>query len=126
MYADENILYFKEDFGNVVFDCTEMDILNIDLNCIDIDVNNFDEDDPDTIIHVRLLVWHTKVKKHQAHKKELNEKKKVGLLHVRRWEKINRSNVYWRVVKFVSVVYKMGVLKHFSSRGIETYISSSL
>ena len=30
LYADENILYFNEGFGNVVFICNEMDILNMD------------------------------------------------------------------------------------------------
>ena len=28
---DDNILYFNEDSGNVVFSCNEMDIHNIDL-----------------------------------------------------------------------------------------------
>ena len=27
LYADKNILYFDEDFGNVLFSCNEMDIL---------------------------------------------------------------------------------------------------
>ena len=35
-----------------------MDILNIDLNNINLDNTNYDEDDPDTIIPVRLLAWH--------------------------------------------------------------------
>ena len=39
LYADENILYFNEDSGNV-----DLNILNIDLNNINLD-NNFDEDD---------------------------------------------------------------------------------
>ena len=34
-----------------------MGILSIDLNNINFD-NNFDEDDPDTIIPVRLLAWY--------------------------------------------------------------------
>ena len=33
---------------------------------------------------------------------------------VRRWENGNRSNLYWRVIK-VLVVYKLGVLNHFTS-----------
>ena len=49
LYLDENILYFKEDSGNVVFSCNEMCILNIDLYNINLD-NDFDEDDPDTIM----------------------------------------------------------------------------
>ena len=39
-----------------------MGILNIDLNTISLD-NNFDEDDPDTIILIRLLAWYIKFKK---------------------------------------------------------------
>ena len=49
LYADENILYFNEGSGDVIFNCNGMGILNIDLNNINLD-NNFDEDDPDTII----------------------------------------------------------------------------
>ena len=59
-YADENTLYFNEDSGNVVFTCNGMGILNIDLDNINLDDINYDEDDPDTIILVRLLVSHIK------------------------------------------------------------------
>ena len=51
LYADDNIVYFKEDSGNVVFSGIEMGILNIDLNNINLDDTNYDEDDPETIIH---------------------------------------------------------------------------
>ena len=54
LYADDNILYFDENSGNVVFNCNGMDILNIDLNIINLDDTNYDEVDPDTIIHIRL------------------------------------------------------------------------
>ena len=62
MYADENILYFNEDSGDVVFDCNETGILNIDLNNISRD-SNFDEYDPDTVILVRLLTWYIEFEK---------------------------------------------------------------
>ena len=39
----------------------------------------------------------------------------VGLLCVRRWEKRNRSNVCWRVMKESVGTIKMGILKHFGS-----------
>ena len=49
-----------------------MDILIINLNnsnnLITID-NNFDEDDPDTVIHITLLASHIKFEKHKALKK---------------------------------------------------------
>ena len=68
LYADENILYFNEDFGNLVFSCNKMCILNIYQNNINLD-NNFDEDDPDTIILIRLLVWHINFEKREVVKK---------------------------------------------------------
>ena len=55
-YADENVLYFDEDSDNAIFNCNRMDNLNKYLNNINFD-NNFDEDDLDTIIYVRLLAW---------------------------------------------------------------------
>ena len=59
MYVGKNILYFNEDSGNVSFNCNEMGILNIDLNNINLN-NNFDEDEAETIILIRLLTWYIK------------------------------------------------------------------
>ena len=36
-------------------------------------------------------------------------------------KKRNRSNVYWGIIKFGLVVYKMGILKHLAYWGIETF-----
>ena len=44
----------------------------MDLNNINLD-NNFDEHNPVTIIHIRLLTWHIKFEKPKALKKELND-----------------------------------------------------
>ena len=63
MYADENILYFNEDFSNVMFNCNRMGILNIDLNNINLADTNYEEDYPYTIILIRLLAWHIKFEK---------------------------------------------------------------
>ena len=90
LYADENILYFNEDSGKIVFNCNGMGILNIDLNNINLD-NNFDEDD--TIILIRLLAWHIEFEKLKELKKiyEKNFKKHIrGELmaiawHSKRW-----------------------------------------
>ena len=54
-YADDNILYFNEDSGNVAFACNGIGILNIDLNNINLSNTNYGEDDPETIILVKLL-----------------------------------------------------------------------
>ena len=39
----------------------------------------------------------------------------------KRWEKRNRSNIYWRVVKVCAGSIEIGILKHFASWGIETF-----
>ena len=56
LYADDNILYFNEDFGDAIFSCNNS--LIIDLNNITLDDTNYDEDDPEAIIHIKILVWH--------------------------------------------------------------------
>ena len=51
--SDENILYFNEDSGNGFCSSNETYIPNTDLNNINLD-NNLDEDDPNTIILIRI------------------------------------------------------------------------
>ena len=55
MYAGDGLLFFDEDSGDVTLYCNEMVILSVNLNNINLDNINFDEDDPDTIILIRLL-----------------------------------------------------------------------
>ena len=73
LYADENILFFNEDYGNVAFSCNEMGILNKALKNVNLDDISYEEDDPDTIVFVRLLALHIKFGKLEAFKKELKE-----------------------------------------------------
>ena len=40
-----------------------MGILSVNLNSINLDHTYYEEDDPDTIILVRLLTWHRKFEK---------------------------------------------------------------
>ena len=80
LYADENIPYFDEDSGDAVFNYKEMGIANIALNNI-----NLDEDDPDTIVFVRLLTWHIKFEKHKALIKELHEELMLVAWYPNRW-----------------------------------------
>ena len=69
LYADEDILYINEDSGDAGFIYDEMDEVNVNLNNINVD-NNFDEEDPNNIIHNRLLPWHTKLGKCKKLKKK--------------------------------------------------------
>ena len=54
LYADDGLIFFQEDSGDVTFCCNEMGILSVNLNNINLD-NNFDEDDPNIIILIRGL-----------------------------------------------------------------------
>ena len=68
LYADENVLYLNEDSGDAVFSYNEMGINYIDLNNSNLE-NNFDEDDPDTIIHIRLWLGILNLKNGENFKK---------------------------------------------------------
>ena len=126
LYADENTLHFNEDFGNVVFSCNEMGIPNTDLNNNNLD-DNFDEDHPDTIIHIKLLAWHTKFEKRKVLKKKISKKLMpiVVAWHPKRWwssciseDKKKEIKLIFTegLSKFEPVVYNMWVLKHFGTK----------
>ena len=66
LYADENIINFNEDSGDSVFSCNELVVLNTDLNNINLDHTNYDKDNSETIIHIRLLAWNIKFEKRKA------------------------------------------------------------
>ena len=83
LYADYGLLFFDDESGNATFYCNEIDIFSVNLNNIDLD-NNFDGDDPDTIIPIVLLAWHSKFKKLKAFKKELNEELMPVVWHPKR------------------------------------------
>ena len=61
-----------------------MVILKIDLDNISPD-DNFDEDDPDTVILMRLLAWYIKFEKYKELKKELSEELMPVAWHPDRW-----------------------------------------
>ena len=54
MYADDNLIFFGKDLGDLTFSFDEMGILSVNLNNINV-YNNFDEDDHDTIIFIKVL-----------------------------------------------------------------------
>ena len=55
--AGGNVICCNEDSDDVIFSYNEMGILDLDLSNINLDDSNYNEDDPDTSIHVRLLAW---------------------------------------------------------------------
>ena len=84
LYADENIPYFNEDSGDVVFNSNGTGVLNVDLHNI-ILYNNFDVDDPDTVTSVILMAWHIKFEKRKELKKKISEELTPVAWHHNRW-----------------------------------------
>ena len=49
LYADDNLLYFKEDSDDVKFSFKEMGILCVDLNSINFDDSNYNKNEPESL-----------------------------------------------------------------------------
>ena len=54
--------FFDKNYGNATFCSEEKGILNVDLNEITLNDVNFYENDPETMIHVRLMVYCNRLK----------------------------------------------------------------
>ena len=76
-----------------------MGIRNRDLNNINFDDTNYDEDDSDIIIVVRLLAWYIKFEKRNALKKELNEELIPITWHPKRWWNFYLSKDYKKEIE---------------------------
>ena len=61
------------------FNCNEMSILILIL------IKLINDDDPDTIILIRLWAWHIRFEKRKAFKKELDERLMHLAWHSNRW-----------------------------------------
>ena len=62
-----------------------MGILSAGLNNINFDDTNYDEDDLENFIYIRLLAWHIKFEKRKALKKDINEELMLVAWHPKRW-----------------------------------------
>ena len=72
--------------NDILFSDDQMCIVGVDLDKINLDNdNNFDEDDPETIIYLRLLAWCYKFEKRKALKKDINIELMPVAWHRTRW-----------------------------------------
>ena len=84
-HANDDIIFVNEDSNYVTFFSADIGIFSVDLNNINLADFNFDEDDPETIIHVRFLAWRNKFEKRKAYKKDLSKELMPLLWHPIRW-----------------------------------------
>ena len=72
--------------SQVTFFANQMGILGLDLDKINLqDDNNFCEEDPEAIIHVRILAWQNKFEKRKLLKKDINKELMPVAWHPTRW-----------------------------------------
>ena len=70
LHVNDDMLLCNEDFHKFTFIVNQKHLVSVYLDKINLgNDNNFDEDDPDTIIHSRLLTWRIKSEKRKALKK---------------------------------------------------------
>ena len=62
-----------------------MDLVYIDLNNFSFDDDNFDDGDPETIIHVRRMGWYNRHKQRKAYKKEISKELMPVAWRLTRW-----------------------------------------
>ena len=86
LLADGHMLFIHDDSGDITFSSNEMDILSVDLNNININVDvNFEDDDSETIIYVRLMAWCNRLKQHKAFKKDIRNEIMHVAWHPKTW-----------------------------------------
>ena len=75
IFSNYDIVFVDEDCGNTTYSNCEMGILSDDLNNIIFEDVNFDEDedDPENIIHIRLITLFNRFKQRKACKKYISK-----------------------------------------------------
>ena len=74
LFANDDVIFINEGSNNVKFFGGEIGILSVDLDKTNLNDVSIDEDNPETISHVRLLAWRNKFEKHKALKKRYKQK----------------------------------------------------
>ena len=70
LFSNDYMIFVNEGSNYFAFFSNEMDILSVDLNNINFNDVKFDENDPETIIHVRHIAWRNRYKQRKSCKKD--------------------------------------------------------
>ena len=65
--------FLDKDSGKVTFSSNDWVFFSVDHDKINLDDVNFDDEDPKTIIHVRLTAWRNKYKQRKKCKKDIGK-----------------------------------------------------
>ena len=82
VFFNDDIVFVNADSNNVTFFSDDMGLVKVDVNNVSLDDVYFDDDDPETIIHVRLLAWCNRYSKKEV-ASSMAPNKMAGLVQVR-------------------------------------------
>ena len=87
LFPHDDILFSNKDSDNVTFSSDEMGINSVNRKNINLDDGTLYEDDHKNIILVRMLTWHSRLKQHEAFKKEISKELMPAAWHpTRLWD----------------------------------------
>ena len=66
---NDDIVFVNADYENVTFFSDDMGLVNVNLNNVSLGDDNFDNDDLETVIHVRHMAWCNRYKQCKTCKK---------------------------------------------------------
>ena len=73
LFSNDDVILVNIDSNYVTLFSDEMGILSVDINNSSFDDVNFDKDDPETTIQVRLMAWCNRYKKCSSWKKDISK-----------------------------------------------------
>ena len=134
LHANDDILFYNEDFDKVTLFACHRHILAVDLDKVNLDDDkNFSEDDSDTLIHIRLLAGHNGFKKRKVLNKKIGEELIPIAWHPKRWwnfcmaedeKKRNRTNFYRTMLSKCISSMQYGSIETFCHT--KTFYSSNI
>ena len=85
IFFNDDIVFVNTDSHNVTFFSDTVGLNTIDINNINLNDDNFDENDPETIIHFRHMARCNRYKQCKACKKEIRKDLIPASCHPTRW-----------------------------------------
>ena len=85
VFFNDDIVFVNAYSVNVTFFSDDIGLAMVDLNDVSLDDDNFDNDDPEIIIHVRFMAGCNRYKQTKACKKEISKALMPVAWNLTRW-----------------------------------------
>ena len=85
IFSNYDIVFINTDSDHVTSFSNDMGLVNVYLNNVSFDDINFNDNDPETIIHVRIMTSCNQYKQCKAWKKDISKELMSVPWHLTRW-----------------------------------------